>query len=149
MLAAAAARKKAGQSGKVYLLDKNPQAVAEAKKLPFVTTAEAVDATDPRQVMKVIHELTQGRMADLVINCANVAGTEAASVMIAKPTGTVLFFNMATRFQSAVLAAEGIGHETRLVMGNGYYPGHVEIALNLVRESHELRNWFEKKFGGC
>ena len=86
-------------------------------------------------------------MADLVANCVNVPGTETASILAAKRSGTVLFFNMVTNFQAAVLGAEGIGHETRLVMGNGYTPGHADLALNLVRESPGLREWFEKRFG--
>lgn len=142
ILAAAAARKKAGR---VFILDKNPDSLREARALSF--SAEEADAADPKQVMEKVSHLTEARMGDLVVDCAPVGGTETGSILAAKRSGTVLFFNMATSFQAAVLAAEGMGHETRLVMGNGYLPGHADFALNLVREFPELRAWFEKRFG--
>ena len=147
LLVAAEARKKTGKGGKVFVLEKDPAALSAAKALPFLSALLPVDLTQPRQALKVVTEATGARMADLVVNCVNVPGTEMASILAAKRSGTVVFFNMATSFQAAVLGAEGIGHETRLIMGNGYSPGHAELALNLVRESSELREWFEKRFG--
>ncbi|MBI2083175.1 MAG: L-erythro-3,5-diaminohexanoate dehydrogenase [Deltaproteobacteria bacterium] len=147
LLAAAAVRKKIGHAGQIFLFDRSPEAVEAAKGLSFINDAIVVDATDPKSVREVVSERTGSRMADLVINCANVRGTEVSSILSAKRSGTVLFFNMATNFQAAVLGAEGIGHETRLIMGNGYYPGHADLALNLVREIPELKVWFERRFG--
>lgn len=147
VLAAAASRNKVGTGGKIYLLDKDPLSLEAASRLSFIDSVAQVDATDPKGTMETVRHLTHARMADLVVNCAPVPGTEAASILAAKRTGTVLFFNMATSFQSAVLAAEGMGHETGLMMGNGYFPGHAELAIRLVRESPELRAWFEKRFG--
>lgn len=147
LLAAAAARKKVGRGGRVYLLDRDPRSVGEVARLPFVDQVETVDATDPTAVLGVVRRLTQAQMADLVVNCAPVPQTEAASILAAKRSGMVLFFNMATSFQASVLTAEGMGHETRLIMGNGYTPGHAEMALQLVREFPELLLWFERRFG--
>lgn len=145
LLVAAEARKKLGRSGKVIVLEKNSAAVEAAKKLSFVDHVLEVDLQNPRQTREIVLQETQAKMADLVVNCVNVSGTEMASLLSAKRTGTVLFFNMATSFQTAVLGAEGIGHETRLIMGNGYYPGHADMALGLVRENLELKNWFENR----
>jgi L-erythro-3,5-diaminohexanoate dehydrogenase len=146
VLVAAEARKKVGKGGHVIVLEKDQAAVMAAGKLSFVDVALEADLLDARQTLKLVSQATGGRMADLVVNCVNVPGTEMATVLAAKRSGAALFFNMATRFQAAVLGAEGIGHETRLIMGNGYYPGHADLALNLVREFPDLRNWFEAKF---
>jgi L-erythro-3,5-diaminohexanoate dehydrogenase len=89
-----------------------------------------------------VRELTGGSLADWLINCANVPETEIASILASKPSGSVLFFNMTTDFQRAVLGAEGIGRETRRIMGNGYVPGNADLALDLVRTLPELRGWF-------
>ncbi len=148
VLVAAEARKKIGRGGKVIVLERDPVAVEAAKALPFVDLALEADLLDARQTMKLVSEATAARMGDLVVNCVNVPGTEMASILAAKRSGIVLFFNMATRFQAAVLGAEGIGHETRLVMGNGYYPGHADLALNLVRENSSLHDFFDRKFRG-
>ncbi len=147
VLVAAEARKKVGRGGKVIVLEKEESSASKARELPFVDQALVADLTDARQTMEVVRRATQARMGDLVVNCVNVPGTEMASILAAKRSGMVLFFNMATNFQKAVLGAEGIGHETRLVMGNGYSPGHADLALNLVRETPGLRVWFEEKFG--
>jgi len=146
VLAAAEARKKVGKGGHVIVLEKDPVSVEAARKLPFIEKVLQADLLDARGTLKLVSDATSARMADLAVNCVNIPGTEMSTVLAAKRTGTALFFNMATRFQAAVLGAEGIGHETKLVMGNGYYPGHADLALNLVREFSELREWFEGRF---
>jgi len=146
VLVAAEARRKAGKGGYVIVLEKNPAAVEAAKRLSFIDAALEADLQNARQTLEVVSQATGARMGDLVVNCVNAPGTEMATILAAKRSGTALFFNMATRFQSAVLGAEGIGHETRLIMGNGYYPGHADLVLNLVRENKDLREWFERKF---
>lgn len=147
LLVAAEARRRVGRGGKVIILEKEEAAIRAAADLPFIDTLRQADLSDPRRTMEIVKDLTGARMGDLVVNCVNVPGTETSSILAAKRSGTVLFFNMATSFQAAVLGAEGIGHETRLLMGNGYYPGHADLALNLVRETPGLRGWFEKRFG--
>ncbi len=147
VLAAAEARKKVGKGGHVIVLEKDASAVAAAKKLSFVDAVFEADLLDARHALKLVSQATGARMADLAVNCVNIPGTEMATILAAKRSGAALFFNMATRFQAAVLGAEGIGHETRLIMGNGYYPGHADLALNLVREFPELREWFDARFG--
>lgn len=145
VLVAAEARKKGGKGTPIYLLDRDEKALAAARSLPFVTSVHQADLSRPKETMELVSQLTQGKMADLVVNCVNVPGTEMASVLAAKRSGTVLFFNMATSFQAAVLGAEGIGHETRLVMGNGYTPGHANLAIDLVKNSPELLAWFKNR----
>ncbi len=148
VLAAAAARKKVGKGGHVVVLEKNEDAVRQAEKLSFVDGVFVADLTDPHGTRDLVSHVTQARMADLVVNCVNAPKTEMAAILAAKQSGKVLFFSMATSFQAAVLGAEGIGHETRLMMGNGYTPGHADMALNLVRDHEELRAWFERRFDG-
>lgn len=149
VLVAAECRKKIGKGGKVILLEKDDCAVAAAQALSFVDLVFRTDLSQPGEAFEAVKNATSARMADLVVNCANVPGTEMASILSAKRSGTVLFFNMATSFQAAVLGAEGIGHATRLIMGNGYTPGHADLALDLVRDNQELRDWFEKRFEVC
>ncbi len=145
VLAAAEARKKVGKGGAIYLLEQNPQALQAAAQLPFVTAIHPADLRQPKETMDLVSQLTQGKMADLVVNCVNVPKTEMASILAAKRSGKVLFFNMATSFQAVVLGAEGVGHETQLIMGNGYTPGHADLAIQLVRHNPELLGWFTKR----
>jgi L-erythro-3,5-diaminohexanoate dehydrogenase len=59
----------------------------------------------------------------------------------------VYFFSMATSFTKATLGAEGIGADVAMMMGNGYRPGHAELALQILRDSKELRSYYETKYG--
>jgi L-erythro-3,5-diaminohexanoate dehydrogenase len=49
---------------------------------------------------------------------------------------------MATSFTTAALTAEGVGSSCEMMIGNGFVPGHAELALNLVREHPQLLERF-------
>jgi L-erythro-3,5-diaminohexanoate dehydrogenase len=65
-----------------------------------------------------------------------------AALLAVKPGGTVIFFSMATSFTAAALGAEGVGRDATLLIGNGFVPGHAELALDLVRRHPALRELF-------
>ena len=62
------------------------------------------------------------------------------------PTSTVIFFSMATSFTSAALGAEGVGKDVKMIVGNGYVPGHAELTLGLLRRHPRLRALFESRY---
>lgn len=145
-LSCAAAKERVGASGRVVAMDlREPRALADAG---LADEAIAVDATLPVDVHAAVKRATGGRMADLVVNCASVPGTEMASVMSARDGGEVLFFSMATSFTAAALGAEGIARDVRLTIGNGYAQGHADFALELVRRTPALRAMFEARVAG-
>ena len=78
-----------------------------------------------------------GGLFDLVVNCANVPGTELSTLLLVRDGGTVIFFSMATSFTAAALGAEGVGKDATLLIGNGYVPGHADLALGLLRRKPE------------
>src|SRR5699024_23278 len=96
--------------------------------------------------MNKIDKATDGKMADVTINIVNIPNTEMASILITKDEGLVYFFSMATSFTKAALGAEGVGKDVDMVVGNGYTKGHAEISLQIMRESKELREIFEKLY---
>ena len=53
---------------------------------------------------------------------------------------------MATSFTAATLGAEGVGKDVTLIMGNGYVPGHAELALELLRSHAGLRELFAARY---
>lgn len=142
LLSAAAAKKALKKKSHVIILEKSPAAVKNAKKMPFVDQAFEADLLEAATTMRLVQGITKSKMADLVVNCVNVPGTEMSSILAAKKEGSVIFFNMATNFQKAVLGAEGVGHETKLIMGNGYFPGHGDLALDLIRTNPALKAYF-------
>jgi L-erythro-3,5-diaminohexanoate dehydrogenase len=40
---------------------------------------------------------------------------------------------MATSFGRAALGAEGVGSAATLEIGNGYYPGHAALVIDMLR----------------
>jgi L-erythro-3,5-diaminohexanoate dehydrogenase len=53
--------------------------------------------------------------------------------------GTVVFFSMATSFAMAALGAEGVAADVTMLVGNGYTPGHADLALELYRGNAGVR----------
>lgn len=112
---------------------------AEADLLARSGLADRVvraDARDPVALPAAI-----GEPADLTVVCVDVPGCEHGAILATAPGGTVIFFSMATSFSAAALGAEGLAADVRMLIGNGYAPGHADLALDLLRAEpavHEL-----------
>jgi L-erythro-3,5-diaminohexanoate dehydrogenase len=133
------AKKKAGPSGKVVAFEYSPEACRRLRGLSFVDEVIEGNAKEAVEASEAVKRAFAGQGADLVINVANVPGTEMASILSARNQGTVYFFSMATSFSAAALGAEGVAADVTLVIGNGYTEGHAALTLQLLRESKELR----------
>ena len=57
----------------------------------------------------------------------------------------MIFFSMATSFAAAALGAEGLAADVTMLVGNGYVPGHADLALSLIRNVPSLRKLFEQR----
>ena len=146
LLCIAAAREAVG-SGRVLAVDASESAVERARRLGLADAVLRADARDPVTLLAEVERANQGRRVDLVVNVANVPGTETASILCARDEGTVIFFGMATSFQAAALGAEVIAHPGTLLIGNGYVPGHAKYALDLLRSQDRLRAAFTELVG--
>jgi L-erythro-3,5-diaminohexanoate dehydrogenase len=146
-LACAAAKEQVGKSGHVIALDLRLDGPQQLVASGLADVALAANATRPVDVWEKVKTATKGKLADLVVNCASVPGTEMASILSVRDGGEVLFFSMATSFTAAALGAEGIARDVRLYVGNGYAHGHAAHALELVRRTPALRAMFEARAG--
>jgi L-erythro-3,5-diaminohexanoate dehydrogenase len=95
------------------------------------------DARDPVAVAAAV-----GEPADVTVVCVDVPGCEHGAILATAPGGTVIFFSMATSFSAAALGAEGLAADVTMLIGNGYVPGHAEMALDLVRTHPPVRDLF-------
>jgi len=77
--------------------------------------------------------------------CVDAAGCEGGAILATAQGGTVIFFSMATSFSAAALGAEGMAADVTMLIGNGYVPGHAELALGLVRANPSVRALFERR----
>ena len=146
MLCSYVAKKIVGKEGMVIGNTHSPSSTERLKKLGLCDAVFAADCTKPLEIYQKVKELTGGAMADVAINCVNVEGTEMATILPVRQRGTVYFFSMATSFTRAALGAEGYGFDVDMIIGNGYAENHDNISLDVIRESKELREVFEKLF---
>lgn len=142
------ARKKAGTHGQVLALESRGAPCREIRSLGWADEVLQVDARDPVAVLEGVKAATGGRLADLTFNCVNVPDTELSAVLATRDGGIVYYFSTAVRFTSAALGAEGVGKDVHMVIGNGFAPGHADLALNTLRESPELRALFATRYKG-
>ncbi len=101
------------------------------------------DARDPVALRDAI--AGAGGPADLTIVCVDVPGCEGGAILATADGGTVIFFSMATSFSAAALGAEGLAADVTMVVGNGYVPGHADLALEIVRSDDAVRSLFERR----
>jgi L-erythro-3,5-diaminohexanoate dehydrogenase len=103
------------------------------------------DARDPVALRDAV--AAAGGPADLTVVCVDVPGCEGGAILATADGGTVIFFSMATSFSAAALGAEGLAADVTMVVGNGYTPGHADLALDLVRTTPAVRALFERRLG--
>ena len=140
------AKKRAGVNGKVICIGGSERSTQRARDLDLAHEYFAADATKAVEVYNKVSELTDGKLADVVINCVNIENTEMASILCCKDEGTVYFFSMATSFTKAALGAEGVGKDINMIVGNGYCKGHAEVTLQELREHEGLRKLFQEMY---
>jgi L-erythro-3,5-diaminohexanoate dehydrogenase len=119
---------------------------AEAQTLAAAGLVDQVviaDARDPAGLAEAVR--AAGGPAQVTVVCVDVPGCEGGAVLATAQGGTVIFFSMATSFSAAALGAEGVAADVTMLIGNGYVPGHAELALDLIRAEPGVRQIFERR----
>ncbi|MGM0608996.1 MAG: L-erythro-3,5-diaminohexanoate dehydrogenase [Candidatus Muiribacteriota bacterium] len=146
ILCAWEAKKRVGPNGKVIGIEYSDEGIKRLEELNICDVILKLNAKDSLSCYKKIEDITEGDMADLVINSVNITNTEMASIMMAKNKGIVYFFSMATSFTKAALGAEGVGKDVDMIVGNGYTMGHADLTLEILRESPEIKELYSKLY---
>lgn len=141
------ARKRLGSSGLLIALENGEEAYDDLIGLDLADHVLKADVQDAVAVMEEVARITDGKMADLVVQCVNAPHAEMAAILSVREGGRIYFFSMATRFAQAALGAEGVGKEAEMLIGNGYVPGHAELALSILRDSPHISHIFKRRFG--
>jgi L-erythro-3,5-diaminohexanoate dehydrogenase len=102
------------------------------------------DARNPVGVSGAIQQAAGGA-ADVTVVCVDVPGCEGGAILATAQGGTVIFFSMATSFTAAALGAEGMAADVTMLVGNGYVPGHAELAIDLMRTEPGVRGIFQRR----
>jgi L-erythro-3,5-diaminohexanoate dehydrogenase len=148
ILACAQAKARAGGRGVVagVVPDARSRGARLLLEAHLVDELIEADATDALALRARVEAVMPGG-ADLVVNCVNVPGTESGSILCTKDAGTIYFFSMATSFTAAALGAEGLGKDVTMIVGNGFAPGHAEIALQTLRSRKAILEHYTTTYG--
>jgi L-erythro-3,5-diaminohexanoate dehydrogenase len=147
-LSAAAARR-AGARRVIGVVPRQQEAAAlraaraGSGQAGLVDEVVIADARDPVAVSAAVREA--GGPADVTVVCVDVPGCEGGAVLSTAQGGTVVFFSMATSFTAAALGAEGAAADVTMLVGNGYVPGHAQLALDLIRAEPGVRGIFDAR----
>ena len=147
----------AGKSGSLSLAAaRRAQAARTVGVVPVVKEAEALrragladvvalaDARDPVGLSDAIHKAL-GESADIVVVCVDVPGCEHGAILSCGDGGTIIFFSMATSFSTAALGAEGLAADVTMLIGNGFTPGHADLAFDLLRSDTGVAQLFTER----
>jgi L-erythro-3,5-diaminohexanoate dehydrogenase len=110
----------------------------------LATDVVLADARDPVALAAAVTGALGGP-ADVTVVCVDVPGCEHGAILATADGGSVVFFSMATSFAAAALGAEGLAADVTMLIGNGYLPGHAEVALSLLRTVPGVRALFEAR----
>ena len=137
-------KKHAGSAGQVILVEKDADRCQAALELGLADETLNLDATRALEIARHVRKITNEKLADISFNCASLPGTEMATILSTRDDGEIFFFSMATEFSRAALGAEGVGKPVRMIIGNGYLPGHAELALRILRDNQPLRVYLSR-----
>jgi L-erythro-3,5-diaminohexanoate dehydrogenase len=141
-LSAAAARQ-AGATKVIGVVPTESEAALLRDAAGLVDEIVIADARDP--VGLAASAAAAGGPADVTVVCVDAAGCEGGAILSTAQGGTVIFFSMATSFSAAALGAEGVAADVTMLIGNGYVPGHADLALDLLRTTPSVRALFERR----
>ena len=146
LLCLAEAKKRVAPTGKVVCLEYAEKACELVRELGLADVILQVNGQKPLETYNKYMEAMNGELADFTVSTVNVRDTELSTILVTKDTGKIYFFTMSTDFAKASLGCEGAKKYVTMVLGAGYYPGHAEIAFDIVRKNEGLRNYLTKRY---
>lgn len=119
----------------------------EVEALTASGLADVVALADARDPVGLSDGITAalGSTADIVVVCVDVPGCEHGAILATGDGGTIIFFSMATSFATAALGAEGLAADVTMLIGNGFTPGHAELAFDLLRTEPGVAQLFNAR----
>jgi L-erythro-3,5-diaminohexanoate dehydrogenase len=137
-LALAAAREVVAD-GVVAAVDVDPAAVDAVTALGLCDVGVVADLRDPLGALDAVAAAGVGP-ADLTVVVVSATRCEATAILLTASGGRILFYSMATSFQTAALTADGQSADVTMIIGNGYAPDAGSYALDLYRRTPALRD---------
>lgn len=146
LLCLAEARKRVSPTGRVVCMEYSEAQCEVVRGLGIADVVIQANGQEPLAAYQSYMEAMNGRLADFTVSTVSVGNTELSTILVTSDQGMIYFFSMSTDFVKASLGAEGVGKYVPMLIGNGYYPGHAQIAFDIVRREEKLRNYFIERY---
>lgn len=140
------AKKQAGNFGNITAVVYNESEYQLLESFHICNHIVIGDASKPALLLEKVLAANNNNEYDLSICCVNVMNCEMSAILPVKDNGIAYLFSMATSFTRCALGAEGVGKDITMIIGNGYTKGHAEFTLNELRESPQIRQFYEEKY---
>lgn len=131
-VAAMASIKKYSAGTEIFGADVSNANFKRIEDFGFSKNLGRIDASNALEIINFVSD------CDLVVNCVNVANTEASSVLAAKDHGLVIFFSMATQFDKASLATDATGKDVVMQVASGIAVDEDKEILALLQDYPNL-----------
>ncbi len=146
-LAAARDAASPGRAPTLVALDRDAAVIDAVGSSDLCDIGVVADLRDPIATLEALAR-AGAEPADLTVVVVSAGGCEPAAITMTAPGGTVLFYSMATRFQTAALTADGMSRDLRMLIGHGYAADRGAYALDLYRRTPALREAIAVGRGG-
>ena len=127
-------------------MEYSPRECEIVRSLGIADVVLEADAKKPLEALDIYQNALGDQLADFTVNTVSVPNTELATVLVTKDTGMVYFFSMSTDLPKRLWGPRASRNMCPMLIGNGYYPGHAEIAFDAVRREEKLRDYFTKRY---
>ncbi|MCI7144837.1 MAG: sigma 54-interacting transcriptional regulator [Clostridiales bacterium] len=127
----------AGEDAEIYcLFDRNTEVLLKGEKIDGLMK-EVFNLVEYQNLLRPVACLkrfnTFPRM-DMIVNCADIPGSETVSVIAAESGGTVIFANFISNYNIALYVTESIPKDLKILCADGYLEAYDEFDFRLVRE---------------
>ncbi|MDR2771642.1 MAG: sigma 54-interacting transcriptional regulator [Clostridiales Family XIII bacterium] len=102
----------------------------------YADDVHILDILAPLKSFDEIYEKEQS-LFDFSINCADLMGAEAVSVLLTKRHGTVSFTSFINNYRLALLFSESIGKELNTAALDAYTEGYQQFTIDLLRATKD------------
>lgn len=127
----------AGKDAEIYcLFDRNTEVLLKGEKITGLMN-EVFNLIDYQNLLRPVDCLKRFEtfpQMDMIVNCADIPGSETVSVMAAKSGGTVVFANFISNYNIALYVTESICKGLKILCADGYLEAYDEFDFKLVKE---------------
>lgn len=131
-----AIRNAAGPDAEILcIFDRNTEVMMEGKDIEELSK-QVFTQVSYHNLMKPVTCLKSFRnypSMDMVVNCADIPGSETISVMATRSGGTVVFANFISNYNMALYVTEAISRDIRITSAEGYLEEYDEYDFDIVR----------------